>query len=110
MKLPDVSEREIQLRKLDRRDKNFRAFELFILFALILFNIFVGYILLTSIQRNERNALQARQSIISQQGEIQRYLKCILLLKYDVSSEQLTTRGGTETAIDTCAKNENSSN
>jgi hypothetical protein len=96
---------EALLRKVDRRDKVMRLAEIAILFALVLFNVFTAVRLQNVIDQNQADTLQAREANIARQDELKDYIKCVLLIRYDVPPEHLTTRDGAEQSLDTCAAN-----
>lgn len=104
-----MNETETQhlLHKVDRRDKIVRAIEVVILFVLAIV-VFVTLLRLQSvIDQNQVNALQARKANIERQKETQDYIKCVLLLRYDTTPEELATRKGAEKALDRCASTNN---
>lgn len=112
MKLPpetprsDVSENELTLRKLDRRDIHWRAFGLAILFGLMLFNVVAVFRIQHVINQNQQGAIQARKTNFQLQQQNQAYIKCIILIRYDnVGLTQDSPRADVEKALDRCASN-----
>lgn len=96
---------EAMLRTVDRRDKLMRAVELVILAALVVFNIFTVFRLQEIINQNQTSTLNARELNINRQAQMERYIKCILLLRYD--NPELTAqspREEVEMALDKCAQ------
>lgn len=97
-----ANERLIQ--KVDRRDKQMRIAETLMLLALTIFNVFTAVRLQQVISQNQANTLEARQQNIQRQNQLQGYIKCILLLRYNATPESLATLEGAEAALDACAK------
>ncbi len=94
---------QVKLNQLDRRDKIVRAVELFVLLAVVLFNVFLGLRLQQVIDENNRATVEARMANIERQGELKDYVKCVILIGFDNTPEQLATREGTEAALIKCA-------
>lgn len=46
---------------------------------------------------------EARKANIARQKNLEDYFKCLSVLKFDVSAEELTTRDGVIKALDSCA-------
>ena len=103
--IPD-SPAQQTLQKLDHRDRFIRTVEIFILILVVVFNIFLGVRLQQVINNNQIETVAARQANIKRQQDLEQYIKCVLLIRYDVPPEQLTTRKGTEAALDKCATEE----
>lgn len=91
------------LARVDARDKMARAAGIAILLALVVFNVFTAIRLQNVIDQNQRDTLEARQANTARQNELKDYIKCVLLIRYDVPAEALTTRDGVEAALDACA-------
>lgn len=94
----NLSDNEIKLQQLDRRDNTFKGFLLVILVCAVGFNA------VSAIQfRNETRV--ARAANIARQNEIQDYIKCIVLLKfYEPPLTPNSTKAETIAALDTCSK------
>ena len=45
-----------------------------------------------------------RDAQVKREVETQEYIKCIVLLQFDIPAEQLKTRDGAEAALNTCVK------
>lgn len=90
--------------KVDARDRAVRGFEIAVLFVLVIFNIFSAIRLQNVIDQNQSDALVRSQTASQERQESKDYIKCILLIRYDTPAEKLTTRDGTEAALDACAK------
>lgn len=56
------------------------------------------------IQNNQASTLQARKDNITRQNDLKNYVKCIALAPFDVPASELSTRTGSEKALDNCAK------
>lgn len=96
----NISDNELKLRQLDRRDSAFKGFLLLILIFAVAFNSF------SAIQfRNETRV--ARAANIARQNEIQDYIKCVVLLRYyEPPVTASSTKQETVVALDSCAKAE----
>jgi hypothetical protein len=92
------------LQKADHRDKVVHTLEIIVLFAVVLFTIITLVRLQQIIDQNQQSTLEARRINMARQTEIKDYIKCIVLIKYDTPPEDLTTRTGTEAALNACAK------
>lgn len=69
------------------------------------FNIFIAFQVQTVIHANQESTLAARKANIARQSQMEGYIKCILLLRYD--NPNLTpqsSREEVETALDKCAQ------
>jgi hypothetical protein len=95
---------EALLQKVDRRDKIVRIIEVAILLLLAGFNIFSAIRLQDVVDQNHDAAIQRSELATRQRQEQKDYIKCVLLIRFDVPPEQLTTREGTEKALDDCAE------
>lgn len=72
------------------------------------FNIFIAFQVQRVVHDHQEITLSARKANIARQEELEDYIKCVLLIRYDVPPEQLTTRNGAEVALDACAARETS--
>lgn len=100
--IPDTPVQEL-IKKTDRQVGRAVYFSVAILVLLTIFNVVTAVRLQTVINQNQKDALTARQANIDRQGELKDYVKCVLLISFDVPKDQLTTRQGTEKALDHCA-------
>jgi hypothetical protein len=91
------------LNKIDHRDQFVRAVEIALLIAVVTFNIFLSVRLQQVIDSNQADTLQARTANIERQQQLEGYIKCVLLIRYDVPPESLTTKEGAAAALDSCA-------
>lgn len=57
----------------------------------------------SSQQAFQDSTIQARKDNIRRQQDNEDYIKCLVLVKFDVPPEQLTTRDGVAKALDDCA-------
>ncbi len=83
--------------RVERRDKMVKIFEVIILFGLVAFNVF-------TVIQNQRSALERSAIATQERAETKEYIKCVLLIRFDVPEKELTTREGAEKALDDCAK------
>lgn len=93
--MPETSSERL-LKKIERKDTIIRSVQLIVLTFISVFNIFFAV-----------QTLDARQANIQRQDELKDYIKCILLIRYDSTPEQLATRKGGEAALDHCASADN---
>lgn len=89
--------------KTDRRDKLVRGIEVFILLIVVAFNIFLGVRLNQVIDQNQKDTLVRAAQASQDRDELKGYIKCLVLLRFDVPAEQLTARDGVASALDACA-------
>lgn len=101
--IPETPNQEL-LSRVDRRDKLVRGVELAILFIIVLFNIFLGLRIQSVIDQNQADVLRAREANIQRQVELKDYIKCVLIIRFDYTPEELATKEGVTKALDTCAK------
>lgn len=91
--------------KVDRRDKLMRIIEVFMLLVIVLFNVFFGLRLQSVINKNNQTATDSRKTNAQRQNEIQDYIKCVVLIRFDDPPLPATaTREETSKALDECAK------
>jgi len=90
----DVSDNEMKLRKLDRRDMTLKSFLVFLAIA--------ATILIASglLKIHDNGQQSARQAITNKE-----YIKCVVLLRFDMSESEKASRKATEKALDDCAAN-----
>lgn len=89
--------------KVDKRDKLVRTIEIAMLLVFGVFSVFLAIRLQFVIDQNQRDSLRRSHQAQIDRSETKDYIKCILLIKYDTPAEQLTSREGTEKALDLCA-------
>lgn len=79
--------------------KRFDIF-IFICAVFLISNISLsGYLVSRSFKAQTQREAQVKREV-----QTQEYIKCILLLQFDVSPEALKTREGAEKALDRCAQ------
>lgn len=101
--IPD-SPAQKMLKKVDRRSFVAVVFGIGLLLIVTVFNVFTAVRLQYIIDKNQEDTLQARDANVDRQEELQGYIKCVLLLRFDTTPEQFATREGASKALDDCAK------
>lgn len=101
--IPD-SPAQKMLNKADRSIHRAIIGGIVMLFVVAALNVFAAVRLQYIIDKNQEDVIQARQANIERQSEQKDYIKCVLLLRFDATPQQLATREGASKALDECAQ------
>lgn len=93
------------LRKIEHRSSQLMTIAIILLVTVSGFNVWSSIRLQQVIDENNTTTVQARKVNIQRQNELKDYIKCVLLIRFDVPPDQLSTRKGAEKALDICATN-----
>lgn len=100
-----LSPGEQKLRQLDKRDMVMRGVAIAILILATSFNMLSGWLLQNLIKQNRQETIKARQTNFERQDQIQAYIKCIVLLRYDHPElKPDSPRQDVNKALDDCSK------
>jgi hypothetical protein len=94
---------QLTLARIERRDKRIATFKIFLLLIVVIFNVLTALRLQQVIDENQAETQRAREANIARQDEIKEYIKCVLLIRFDYTPEQLSSKEQVESALDTCA-------
>jgi hypothetical protein len=100
----DVSENELQLRKLDHRDILMRIVQNVALFVVVAINLLTLMNMQQVIDQNQKSALDRSNQAARERAETKNYIKCVLLIRYDMPEGAVFTREQSSDALDKCAK------